>query len=136
MERGLLWLPLLIVFFWLAYIGWNEYQKIEVYRLWAENFDRGKYDIYAVLGQKGDIITWGKPTRVGIVNVNSFSLQDTKTIRLLVNDREVNLDQLPSKGNACLEFILDDGDAIKIPFTEIDLASQWLNFLKNKIQLG
>ena len=50
MERGLLWLPLLAVFFWLAWSGWNEYQKVEAYRRWAADYDKAKYDLYAVLG--------------------------------------------------------------------------------------
>ena len=39
MERGLLWLPLLGVFIWLSWAGWNEYQKLEAYRAWAESFE-------------------------------------------------------------------------------------------------
>lgn len=133
MERGLLWLPLLILFFWLAWSGKNEYQKVEAYRVWAENFDKSKYDIYAVLGIKDDLITWGKPTKSGIIDVNSFSLKETNNIRLLVNDQEVNLEQLPLKGNPCLEFDLTDENLVKIPFTEIDLASKWLVFLQKKL---
>ena len=75
MERGLLWLPLLAVFFWLAWSGWNEYQKIEAYRIWVQDYDRAKYDIYSVLGQKGKELTWGKPTRTGPVNLQTFSLE-------------------------------------------------------------
>jgi hypothetical protein len=133
MERGLLWLPLLLVFFWLAWSGWNEYQKVEAYRLWAEQFDKSKYDIYAVLGLKGDVITWGKPTRSGIVNLNSFSLRETQNIRLLVNGRVIELEQLPSKGSPVLEFVLDSNNLIKIPFTEITLAGQWLKYLKEQL---
>ena len=47
MERGLLWLPLLVMFCWLAWAGWNEYQKIESYKLWASQFERHKSDISA-----------------------------------------------------------------------------------------
>ena len=130
MERGLLWLPLLIVFFWLAWSGKNEYQKVEAYQVWAENFDKSKYDIYAVLGIKNNLITWGKPTKLGITNVNTFSLEDIKTIRLLVDEQAVNLEQLPTKGNACLEFIFSNNEVIKIPFTQIDLAFKWLKFLE------
>lgn len=59
MERGLLWLPLLAVFIWLAWQGWNEYQKVEAYQNWAKHFERAKYDIYAVLAQNGSNLTWG-----------------------------------------------------------------------------
>jgi hypothetical protein len=131
MERGLLWLPLLIIFFWLAWSGGNEYKKVECYQVWAENFEKSKYDIYAVLGKKGDEITWGKPTPSGIINVQSFSLKDTQNIRLLVNNKEVDLENLPVKGNPILEFIFENKESIKIPFTEIELAVKWLNFLLN-----
>ncbi len=105
MERGLLWTPLLILFIWLAWSGWNEYQKVEIYRQWAENFDRAKYDIYSVLGQKDKIITWGKPTRKGVINLQTFSLEEVKEIRLLVNNQVVDLDALPPQGSPFLEFI-------------------------------
>lgn len=133
MERGLLWLPLLGIFFWLAWSGSNEYQKVESYRLWAEQFDKAKYDIYAVLGYQNKEITWGKPTRKGPVNLQSFSLQDIQSIRLLVNNQPVDLSSLPSKGSATLEFIpLKGASSIIIPFTEIALAAQWAKFLQQQ----
>lgn len=134
MERGLLWLPLLGVFFWLAWNGWNEYQKVESYRLWAEQFDNAKYDLYSVLGYKDKQITWGKPTRSGPINLQTFSLNDIQSIRLLVNDQPVDLSSLPSKGSAALEFISSNGtSSIIIPFTEIPLAAQWGKFLQQAI---
>ncbi|HBB33783.1 MAG TPA: hypothetical protein DDZ80_01155 [Cyanobacteria bacterium UBA8803] len=136
MERGLLWLPLLAVFIWLAWSGWNEYQKVEAYRHWAQQFDRAKYDIYAVLGQKNSQLTWGKPSRSGPVHLQTFSLQDVQSIRLLVNDQVVNLETPPSQGRAiALEFLLQEPtDPIKIPFTEIPLAVEWGKFLQQELQ--
>ncbi len=137
MEKGLLWLPLLVIFFWLAWTGWNEYQKIEAYRVWAEQYERTKYDIYAVLGQKGRELTWGKPTRSGPVELNTFSLDEVGEIRLLVNKQPVDLENLPSKGSAALEFNLSrDGIAIQIPFTEISLAAEWRTYLQQQLQLA
>lgn len=131
MERGLLWLPLLVVFFGLAWSGWNEYQKVEAYRLWAQGFDKAKYDIYAVLGQKGKQITWGKPTRSEPSDIQSFSLEDVRNIRLQVNARPVDLEALPTQGKASIEFVLSDDRTINIPFTEIALAAQWTKYLQN-----
>lgn len=128
MERGLLWLPLLVVFFWLAWAGWNEYQKVEAYRRWAEQFDQAKYDIYAVLGQKGNRLTWGKPTRSEPLNQQTFSLEEVQQIRLLVNNQQVDLDSPPDKGSTCLEFTLKD-EMIKVPFTEVSLAAKWGKYL-------
>ena len=131
MERGLLWLPLLFGFFGLAWAGWNEYQKLEAYRSWAENFDNAKYDIYSVLAHQGREITWGKPTRKAPVNLQTFSLQDVAQIYVLVNDRIIDEENLPKKGSPMLEFCLTHSErSIKIPFTEIELAVKWKKYLE------
>jgi hypothetical protein len=80
MERGLLWLPLLVAFFWLAWQGSQEFKKLQAYQIWAEQFERAKYDIYAVLAQKGNDITWGKPTTKGPIELETFSLLDVQEI--------------------------------------------------------
>ena len=145
MERGLLWLPLLAAFMWLAWSGWNEFQKIEAYRRWAAEFERAKYDIYAVLGQKGSDLTWGKPTRSGPVNLETFSLKDVQSLRLLVGDRPADLGTPPGNARAlgfvggrsaiALEFLLKEPAAsIKVPFTEIPLAAEWGKYLQQELQ--
>ena len=131
MTRGLLWLPLLAIFIWLAWSGWNEYQKVEAYKIWAADFDNAKFDIYSVLGKKDSQLTWGKPTRNGAVNVSSFFLDDVAEIKLNVNNKAVDLDNLPRKGKATLKFDFKDREAVQIPFTEIDLAAKWLAYLKS-----
>lgn len=139
MERGLLWLPLLGAFIWLAWSGKNEYEKLEVYRHWSEEFDRAKYDIYAVLGQKDKLLTWGKPTKKGIVDQQTFSLEQVQQINLLVDDQAIDLtidpEKLPNKGkHIYLEFSFRDASAlVKIPFTEIPMASQWGIFLRSQL---
>lgn len=133
MERGLLWLPLLGVFIWLAWAGWNEYQKVEAYRVWAESFDKAKYDIYAVLGVDDTNITWGKPTRRGPVNLQTFSLQDVRSLQLLVNSEPVDIDNLPSQGKVVLEFVVSDSENIQVPFTDVDLAVNWCKYLQQKL---
>ena len=134
MERGLLWLPLLLAFCWLAWAGWNEYQKVEAYRRWERQFDRAKYDIYAVLGLKGDLLTWGKPTKSEPDVRQTFSLKEVETIRLLVDQRPVDLEDLPHKGSPVLEFVfLNDTPSIQIPFTEIPLAAEWSKYLQKQL---
>ncbi|GAB4540890.1 MAG: hypothetical protein Tsb0014_32450 [Pleurocapsa sp.] len=134
MERGLLWLPVLIIFIWLAWSGWNEYKKVEAYELWAQEFDNAKYDIYAVLGKKNQQLTWGKPTRKGMVDLNSFSLNDVIKINLLVNgDRVTDISNPPQKGKTALEFILTGKDnSTQIPFTDLAIAIKWYEFLQKQ----
>ncbi|MBN3869291.1 MULTISPECIES: hypothetical protein [unclassified Nostoc] len=136
MERGLLWLPLLVMFFWLAWQGSKEYQKVEAYRTWAEQFERAKYDIYSVLGQKGNNLTWGKPTPKGPIQLETFSLLDVKEIYLLIDDKQVDLEIIPEKGRSIeLEFLFSEStNSVRVPFTEIPLAAEWGKFLQGVLQ--
>ncbi|MBO9998556.1 MAG: hypothetical protein J7641_06025 [Cyanobacteria bacterium SID2] len=133
MERGLMWLPLLALFIGLAWAGWNEFQKVEAYRRWAQGFDRAKYDILAVLGQKDTSIVWGKPTRQGILDLQRFSLSEVEEIRLLVDETVVDGYDLPKKSRSCaLEFVFsEDKPSMKVPFTDVELAAKWGQALRS-----
>ncbi len=135
MQRGLLWLPLLAMFMWLAWSGWNEYQKVEAYRVWAEQFERAKYDIYAVLGQRGTALTWGKPTRKGPVDLATFSLQQAESVSLQVDGEQVDLEALPRWGRAvALRFQFHGSNTfVHVPFTEISLAASWAYYLQKSL---
>jgi hypothetical protein len=135
MERGLLWLPLLAFFIGLAWIGWREFQKVEAYQTWAKQFDRAKYDIYAVLGQKGDDLTWGKPTRRGPIDLETFSLQSVASINFRVNGQPASLENPPAQGRAALEFVCRDRPSPRsIPFTEPSLAAKWGQHLLKELE--
>lgn len=132
MSRGLMWLPLLAMFCWLAWAGWNEYQKLEAYRAWADQFERAKYDIFAVLGQQGEYLTWGKPTRKGPVNLQTFSLKTVRSLQLIANHQAIDPDQVPAKSRqVAIAFELPDS-TINVPFTDLTLAVQWFKFLQQK----
>jgi hypothetical protein len=135
MERGLLWLPLLVVFFWLAWAGWNEYQKVESYKRWAEQFERHKYDIYAVLGQKGDRLTWGKPTRKDPIDIQTVTFPEIERIRFRIDNKFYDQKDaefpLNSK-NISLELVLKTGEMPNIKFTDIDIAAAWYRFLSDR----
>ncbi|MDX2228091.1 MAG: hypothetical protein NW220_00545 [Leptolyngbyaceae cyanobacterium bins.349] len=135
MTRGLIWLPLLVFFVWLAWTGWREYQKVEAYQHWAAAFDRAKYDIYSVLGQTGDELTWGLPTRQGPVNLETCSLQTIESVQVQVKGQPIDFSNPPAKGRAEL-FLMgrDRATPIVIPFTEPPLAAQWGQHLQREIQ--
>ncbi|MBD2308891.1 hypothetical protein H6G17_25830 [Chroococcidiopsis sp. FACHB-1243] len=134
MERGLIWLPLLGLFIWLTWQGRNEFQKVEAYQNWAKQFEKSKYDLYAVLGQNGNELTWGKPTRTGPIDLKTFSLDRVQEIHLLVEEKPVALETPPTKGKAiALEFVMRDShDTVRIPFTEIPIAVEWGKYLLKK----
>lgn len=135
MERGLLWLPLLLLFIGLAWAGWAEYQKIEVYQRWAADFEQAKYDIYAVLGYRNSTITWGKATRQGMIKLQQMAIADIAQISLTVDDQSITeLEKLPQKGKPHLVLHQKNSDVIqKIPFTEIELAAKWVKYLQQKL---
>jgi hypothetical protein len=136
MERGLLWLPLLVMFCWLAWAGWNEYQKIESYKCWAEQFERHKYDIYAVLGQKGDRLTWGRPTRKEPLDIQTVDLTDIARIRFRIDSKffdEQDAEFPLSPKKISLELVLKTGEMPSIRFTDVDIAAAWYRFLSDRL---
>lgn len=134
MERGLIWLPLLVLFFWLVWSGKKEYDKVQVYQLWSEQFDKSKYDIYSVLGKKGDLITIGIPTNKGIKDQKTFSLQDLSQLNLLMKNKIIDGDNIPDKGEANLQFQLRENQIIDVPFTDINIAHQWFKYLRGSLE--
>lgn len=135
MERGLLWLPLLAVFVWLAWAGWNEYQKLEAYKSWAKSFERSKYDVFAALGQTGSRLTWGKPTRKGPVDLDELSLETVSTLSLQADGRPVDPTQPFARSRrSSILLMLKDGHSKEIPFTDLEIAIQWFNYLCQAVQ--
>jgi hypothetical protein len=134
MSHGLMWFPLLGIFIWLAKAGYDEYHKLEAYKLWAAGFDRAKYDIYAVMGMKEREISWGKPTKAQPKDLQTFSLDRVDAIQLVVDNLPVDLAVLPSKGKKInVRFKLKDREPIDVPFTEVPLAAEWAKFLQKSI---
>lgn len=140
MARGLLWLPLLAMFIGLAWAGWAEYNKIEAYKVWADDFDQAKYDLYSVIGYRNGQITWGKATRKGMVNIQTVAIAKLSHISLQVNEQplmDFDLENLPQKGKAALLLnYKGDEESTEIPFTQIDLAAKWVNYLQKFVAIG
>lgn len=148
MERGLLWLPLLFLFIGLAWAGWNEFQKVESYRAWAEGFRASKFDIYSVLGLGEDSLVVGKPSRKGPIDLKRVSLAQIQGVTLRLDDAPVSLEQAeaivdppdkrkegPQPKAIAIELDLG-GDQLQIPFTQLDLALDWTRRLKQEVIRG
>ena len=137
MERGLLWLPLLVLFFGLAWAGWNEYQKVQGYSAWAKQYEKSKYDVLAALGYRKGELSWGKPIRKGLEDRQVMSIAALKGVQLRIDGSVADLETLPDSGKIiALELIPTDGNGvIQIPFVGIDLAAEWTNYLKQQISI-
>lgn len=130
MERGLLWLPLLVLFFWLAWSGKKNMIKFRLIKHGQNNLISPNMTFIQCWGKKGDLITIGIPTNQGIKEQKTFSLQNLSQLNLLVKNQVVDVDNLPEKGEATLQFSLKENQTIDVPFTDINIASQWLKYLK------
>ena len=125
MARGLAWLVFLAIFMGLAWAGWDEFQKLQAYERWATDFDRAKYDIRAILGQKGQQLTWGKPSRQGIRDSQSILLSTVSAVQLLINGEIADPLDPPAGKQIELELLCKDQENCKIPFTDSEIAIKW-----------
>lgn len=135
MVHGLLWLPLLAIFFALAWAGWNEYQKVQGYGAWALQYEKSKYDIYAALGYRSGELTWGKPLRKGIEDRQVMTLKQIKAVQLRVDGTVIDLQNLPEQGRViALELLpIDPGPLIQIPFVNLEAATDWTAYLQKQL---
>lgn len=135
MTEGLVWLALLGVFIGLARAGWLEYRKVEAYRLWAQSFERAKYDIYAVLGQKEQTLTWGKPTPKGPIEVLSCSMADINNVFVQIDGQSIDFQNPPPTGKRILLELHrgSEQQPIQIPFTDVTLAVEWAQYLQKTL---
>lgn len=136
MTEGLVWLALLGVFIGLATAGWLEYRKVEAYRLWAQSFERAKYDIYAVLGQSEQTLTWGKPTPKGPKEVFSCSMADISSVLVQIDGQSIDFQNPPQTGKRVFLELYRDGEQkpVQIPFTDVTLAVEWAQYLQKALQ--
>ncbi|MEB3291360.1 MAG: hypothetical protein VKI82_15695 [Leptolyngbya sp.] len=135
MEHALTWFPLLGAFLWLAWAGWNEYQKVQAYEAWATGSDRSKYDIRAVLVQRGHTLTWGKPTRQGPIDLASLDLTEVKAITLQANGASVSAETYLKRGQR-IDLVITtlENATHRIPFIEFPMAQQWKKALQESLQ--
>ncbi len=136
MIHGLLWLPLLLVFFALAGLGWYEWQKLQAYERWAVDFTQAKYDIRAVLGYGQQQLTWGTPTRTTPKNLQTLALKTITDQQVWVDQQPIEVAHPPARGTV-VELVLwttTQGEPVKIPFTDPELASHWAEFLRRQRQ--
>lgn len=134
MEHALTWLPLLGTFIWLAWAGWNEYQKVQAYEAWAQGADRSKYDIRAALAQRGTVLSWGKPTRNGPIDLSSVSLEMVEIIALHVNGEPVEPGSYVKRGQRTELVLTTATQTYAIPFIEFPMAQQWKKALQESLR--
>lgn len=144
MLHGLLWFPLLFFFIGLATAGWNEYRKVETYRIWGEPFDQAKYDLYSVIGLSTDQITWGQPSRQGPKNLQTLAFKDIQSVGVNLDSRPFTIDELRQKPELAnqrfntiqltLQTTCSPDHPLEIRFTDLALACSWAKRISQRIE--
>jgi hypothetical protein len=93
-------------------------------QIWAQQFERSKYDVAAVLGWDQGILTWGQPTRQGPINLQVAHLNQVQEIQIEIDGKRFSppFTDLPS-GRRIGLILLPQQQAI--PFTQTSLAAAW-----------
>lgn len=135
MIHALIWLPLLALFVYLTWAGWNEYQKVQAYSLWAGAYQNAKYDVLSVLGRQESCLVWGRPTRQGPTDLQEISLTRVREIALITDGQVSDPLNPPRRARRVdLRLSLENGTHLSIPFTEAGLAAKWCKLLQQNLR--
>jgi hypothetical protein len=88
------------------------------------------------LGQKGDRLTWGRPTRKDPIDIQTVTFQDIARIRFRIDSKFFDAKDAEFPLNAkkiSLELVLKTGEMPSIRFTDIDIAAAWYRFLSDRL---
>ncbi len=134
MAHGLIWSALLLLLVWLTWSGKREYDKLQRYQEWARQFEKSKYDIYAVLGKKGDLLVVGIPTPRGITEEKTVYLSRLKAVELYWKKQLLSPgQQIPEGGEGLLKLVLEE-ETVEVPFTDIKIAARWRDYLSSLVE--
>ena len=89
-----------------------------------------------MLGQQGDRLTWGKPTRKDPKDIQSASFQDIARIRFRIDSKfydDKDAEFPLNAKNISVELVLKTGEMPSIRFTDVDIASGWYRFLSDRL---
>ena len=131
MNHGLLWLPLLIVFFVLTALGWLEKRRQNLYLEWASNSELSKLDGSCAAKLKGGILSWSSFEAGIFKDQDSFEINKLELIELMaLSSGEAPLTS-ESQGNCRLRLV-GKGKEVDIPFNDAESARKWMNKLMAK----
>ena len=71
-----------------------------------------------------------------MLETTTLNLKEVRQAVIAVNDEPVDPNALPTKGRFSLGFTLAGGQQMSIPFTDGEMAAQWLAFLRRTWDLS
>ena len=131
MLHGLLWLPLIFIFFLLTALGWLERRRQNLFRNWANGSELCKLDSSGAAYLKDGKLTWSAFEAGEFKEKESFIIKKLELIELMaLTSGEAPLTD-ESQGKCRLRLV-GSGKEMDVPFSDADSAREWMDQLMQK----
>ncbi len=131
MLHGLLWLPLIFIFFLLTALGWLERRRQNLFRNWALGSELCKLDSSGAAYLKDGKLTWSAFEAGEFKEKDSFIIKKLELIELMaLTSGEAPLTD-ESQGKCRLRLV-GSGREMDVPFSDADRAREWMDQLMQK----
>ena len=131
MLHGLLWLPLIFIFFLLTALGWLERRRQSLFRNWAYGSELCKLDSSGAAYLKDGKLTWSAFEAGEFKEKESFIIKKLELIELMsLTSGEAPLTD-ESQGKCRLRLV-GSGREMDVPFSDADRAREWMDQLMQK----
>ncbi len=131
MLHGLLWLPLILIFFLLTALGWLERRRQNLFRNWANGSELCKLDSSGAAYLKDGKLTWSAFEAGEFKEKESFIIKKLELIELMaLTSGEAPLTD-ESQGKCRLRLV-GNGREMDVPFSDADRAREWMDQLMQK----
>ena len=131
MLHGLLWLPLIFIFFLLTALGWLERRRQNLFRNWANGSELCKLDSSGAAYLKDGKLKWSAFEAGEFKEKDSFIIKQLELIELMaLTSGEAPLTD-ESQGKCRLRLV-GSGKEMDVPFSDADKAREWMDQLMQK----
>jgi len=131
MLHGLLWLPLIFIFFLLTALGWLERRRQNLFRNWANGSELCKLDSSGAAYLKDGKLIWSAFEAGEFKEKDSFIIKKLELIELMaLTSGEAPLTD-ESQGKCRLRLV-GSGSEMDVPFSDADRAREWMDQLMQK----
>ncbi len=131
MLHGLLWLPLIFIFFLLTALGWLERRRQNLFRNWANGSELCKLDSSGAAYLKDGKLIWSAFEAGEFKEKDSFIIKKLELIELMaLTSGEAPLTD-ESQGKCRLRLV-GSGREMDVPFSDADRAREWMDQLMQK----
>ena len=131
MLHGLLWLPLIFIFFLLTALGWLERRRQNLFRNWAQGSELCKLDSSGAAYLKDGKLIWSAFEAGEFKEKDSFTIKKLELVELMaLTSGEAPLTN-ESQGKCRLRLV-GSGREMDVPFSDADRAREWMDQLMQK----